>query len=249
MTFLSMILGLCVGSFLNVLVYRLPQDMSVNFPASHCPTCGQRLKPQHLVPVISFLFLHGKCAFCGEKISWRYPMVELLNGLLYGIIAAYYGTGALGILLMLSASCLLAIALMDLDTLEVHTIMLAAGYVLAVLVIMVRGYAGESVWGYMYTGFLGMGLIMLIIRLSRGGMGSGDIHILGIIGFLLGPGLTALSFFLTSILGGVYALTVLSLGQRKGSDAVPFGPFLVGGFLLSLCFGGTILEIYSRLLF
>src|SRR6056297_489042 len=107
-------IGLMVGSFLNVVIYRLPEGESIVFPPSHCPDCNHKLKFYDLIPVISFLSLSGKCRYCGRKISWQYPLVELITGILYLLLYLQYGYSIKFVILMLLISALIVISLIDL---------------------------------------------------------------------------------------------------------------------------------------
>lgn len=135
MEILILIIGLCIGSFLNVCIYRIPREESIAFPPSHCTSCGYELKAVDLIPIISYLFLKGKCRKCGEKISIKYPLVELLNGVLYLLIFLKFGLSLSFVFYSLLTSLLIVISYIDLDSKYIYSSTTILGVVLAAIYI------------------------------------------------------------------------------------------------------------------
>lgn len=244
MVLLFLLYGLLIGSFLNVVIYRLPRGENIAFPPSHCGSCGVRIKPQNLIPVLSYLFLKGKCAHCGERISLQYPLVELLNGLLYAMVYLRFGWGAETVIIALMSSVFIVIGMIDLKSQDILDVTLYAGFALATAFLLLQ-YSGKNpVLPYLIAGAGGFMVIALIIFLSRGGMGWGDAWILLLMGMVLGPVMTVLAFFVTSIIGGITGILLLLLKKKGGKEAVPFGPFLISGFFVALLGGQELIRIY-----
>lgn len=248
MGIIFIIYGLVIGSFLNVVIFRIPAGLSIVKPPSQCGSCGTRIRPIHLVPVFSYVFLRGKCAYCHDEISPRYPLIEALNALIYFLLYLKYGMSIEAVLLALFSSVMLVVAMIDYDNMDVYLSTLIPGGVLAALY-MLNGYLeGEAMLSHVLTALTGMGFILLVILVTRGGMGGGDIWILGLIGLILGPLHTLLSFFLTSIIGGALAVFILLSGRKKRKEGIPFGPLLIIGFYISLFFGSELINAYLSLL-
>ncbi|MDP9404633.1 MAG: prepilin peptidase [Actinomycetota bacterium] len=246
----SGVVGLMVGSFLNVVVYRVPRQESVVAPRSRCPACGTQLSARDNLPVLSWLLLHGRCRSCGVAISPRYPLVELLTGVLFAVTALRLGPDwALPAFLVVVAG-LVAIAAVDLERFIVPSRILYPTLFLAAP-LFVLAAALDDDWSGARTaaigGVLAWGLLLVIHLISPNGMGFGDVRLAGLIGMTLGwlsVGHVLVGLFLgflTASLVGV-ALIVLNLKGRK--DKVPFGPFLATGAFVAILFGNQIIEWY-----
>lgn len=244
MGLLYLIYGLIIGSFLNVVIYRIPAGLSIAYPPSTCGSCRKRIRAHHMVPVFSYLYLKGRCGYCREKISIRYPLIEGLNGFIYLMLYLKFGFGLESVLLSLFSSVLIVVAMIDYDTMDVYLSTLVPGAILAVLLLFDRTYRDIDILPFIITGLIAMSFIFLVIRITKGGMGIGDIWILGLIGIVLGPVLTLVSFFLTSITGGVVAAFLLLGKKRQGKEGIPFGPLLIIGYFVALFIGQDLLEIY-----
>ncbi len=240
------LLGLVVGSFLNVCIWRLPREESIIRPGSHCPVCSNVLRLRDLVPVLSWIFLRGKCRFCGEKISLRYPAVELLTGSLFLVCYLYYGLSPELIAAMVFTAFMIAIAFIDLD----HQIILDGMLVLlAASGLALQLWTGAVGFASMWIGAAaGGGLLLVLAIISRGGMGGGDVKFAAALGFWLGwPG-TLLGLFIGFVLGGIISLLLLVSGLRGRKDLIPFGPFIAVGAWVALLYGPKILAWYLRFL-
>ncbi|WP_270564390.1 prepilin peptidase [Clostridium beijerinckii] len=242
------ILGLVIGSFLNVCIYRIPIEKSIAFPPSHCTTCKHKLNPLDLVPVFSYIFLRGKCRYCGEKISIRYPLIEILNGLLYLIVYAKFGLDLITIKYCILVSLLIVISAIDFDTQFVFTSTTIFGGIAGILFILLQYVLYKNnVLDLIIGGILGAIIIGLIVFLTRG-MGEGDIEIAAVCGLFLGVKGILLGLFLTIALGGIIGVIVLILKLKKAKEKIAFGPFLAIGSLISMLYGVEILKVYWNLL-
>ena len=243
------LLGLAIGSFLNVVIHRVPRGESVVSPPSHCPSCGNTIRNRHNVPVLGWLVLKGKCADCGEPISARYPLVELGTGLAFAatavrfddeprLLPAYLAFVALGI----------ALALIDLDVRRLPNVLVLPAYpVLAVLLVidgdghaLVRaGIAAVSLFAVFF----------LIALVAPGSMGFGDVKLAGVVGGVLGYlswGALLVGAFGGFVLGSVVGVALLASGRAGRKTAVPFGPFMILGALASILGASALGESYLR---
>ena len=225
------LLGLAVGSFLNVVIHRLPRGESLLFPGSHCPQCGHSLRALDNIPLVSWFVQRGKCRYCGAPISVRYPLVEMLGGALFGLAALAYGPAPAAIAACLFGSVLIAIAFIDLDHLLVLDGTTITGAVIGLGFALAAHRVGSSLEGAA-AGLLIFGAIYVLT--GRMGMGLGDVKLAGMIGSYLGfPGMltAAVASF---VIGASLAVPVLLGRRRARRDALPFGPFLVIAALLAM---------------
>lgn len=236
------IFGLIIGSFLNVCIYRIPRRKSVIFPPSSCPACGRRLKYLHMVPVISFLLLGGRCAYCNTRISPMYPMVELGTAVLYTFLLYSFGFGILFWKYSLLCSILIVVCLIDVKTQVIPDEMVTAGLVSGIIFSIVDGQ--NLFKDYILGALVGSGILLLIMILSKGGMGGGDVKLMMVIGFFLGWRGSLATLFISFILGGIFAFALL-LTQKKGrKDAIAFGPFLGTAAMITVFYGQYIIPYY-----
>ena len=234
--------GLVIGSFLNVVIGRLPAGRSIVHPGSACPHCGTPIRWYDNVPLLSWLHLRARCRSCGEGISWRYPAVELVTGVLFALAGYRLGpTLDLGPALLLLAA-LVAIAGIDLDHQIIPDVITLPGVIAgAALSIAIH----PSRWLDTLLGIaLGGGLFFVIILVSGGGMGGGDMKLGAMMGAFLGWKLVLLAILLGVFAGGAVAVVLLWTGSRGRKDPVPFGPFLALGAALSLLWGNGLLGWY-----
>jgi leader peptidase (prepilin peptidase)/N-methyltransferase len=244
--FTILLFGLTIGSFLNVVIYRLPLGQSITFPPSHCPQCEQRLRWYELIPVISYMLQGGKCRSCRIAIPIRYPLVELLTGILYIMLYLHFGLSYKFFTAILFISVLIPIIFIDLQHQLIPDSLNVAGVILGISVLPWSDVSLTSA----ALGFLvGGGIMLLIAVISHGGMGGGDIKMMAMMGIFLGLKLTCLALFLSFIFGGVVSLIVILLGIKKRKDFIPFGPFLALGGFTSCGFGNEIIAWYIRIAF
>lgn len=233
--------GAAFGSFYNVVGLRLPQGKSIVSPPSQCENCHYQLKPLDLIPILSYIFLKGKCRKCGVKIGVFHTFIELLTALL--AVAAYL---ILGFSLELIIAWLLIslFAIITVSDLLYHIIqdkiLLAFGIPLLIL----RFFSPLDPWWDMFAGaFFGFGLFLLLAIFSRGGMGGGDIKLYFVIGLVLGLKLTFLSIFLSAVIGLIVAIVL----KRGFGKAIPFGPSIAVGSLISYFYGNDLINWYLNL--
>jgi leader peptidase (prepilin peptidase) / N-methyltransferase len=234
--------GMVVGSFLNVVIHRLPRKESVVWPASHyCPRCGSALRKRENVPVIPYLLLRGCCRDCRERISPRYPLVELATGLLFAATAYHFGPN-----LELVSTLILVSVLLALGGIELELRLLPNVIVLPALVV---GLAGSTLanppgwWTYPFVA-LGVGAFLLALALVYpGGMGMGDVKMGATLGAFLG-GYAALAVFAGAVVGGA----LMAAGRAGRRARLPFGSFMALGGIAALFFGPGMWGGYLRLL-
>lgn len=238
------VIGLVVGSFLNVCIYRLPAGRSIVTPPSACGSCGHRLGFLDLLPVASYFLLGGKCRYCKVPYSARYALVELLTGCLFALCGLYYLPGVELALMFVFTAGLVVLAFVDLDHQiildEVLVLLLVCG---AAHVYFSRGGWLDALYG---MGFAG-GLMLLIFILSRGGMGAGDVKLSFVLGLWLGLKASVVCLMLAFMTGGVIGVLLLATGIKKRRDPIPFGPFLCIGAYISLLFSPYIIYYYWSL--
>lgn len=241
-TALAFLFGLCVGSFLNVVIARLPEGRSLLTPGSSCPRCAHAIRWHDNIPVLSWVWLGRKCRDCRISISWRYPAVELVTGLLFAYAVATQGlTPGLGAALVLVAA-LVAITVIDLDHQIIPDVISIPGTAVGFVASLLTGHPRwlESLIGIVVGG----GIFFLIIVASRGGMGGGDMKLGAMLGAFLGWKVLLVAVLSAVLLGGGVAIVLLVLGRKGRKDPVPFGPFLALGGLIGLFWGEGIIRWY-----
>lgn len=226
------LLGLFVGCFLNLCIYRLPRRMSITSPPSHCPRCGAKVAASDLIPVLSYLFLRGSCRNCRQSISPLYPVVEIVTALLFVMAYFHFGISLLLVKYIFLFLILIVVSFIDIEHYVIPNriiiVALAAGVLLNLL-------ARDLT---VLSAFLGMfsAAIMLLIPalITRGGIGGGDIKLAGVLGFYLGwpDGLVAV--FLGCLLAGIMGMVLLLMRIKGCKDPIPLGPFLAGGTLITI---------------
>lgn len=238
-----------IGSFLNVLIHRLPRGESIVYPPSHCPSCGTRLQWRDNIPVISFLTLKGRCRSCGEKIPFRYFAVECANILLWAAAFLLFGVSVEAVLVQLALSVLLAIFFSDFETGIIPDSLNAA---LAILGIAACFLMTDAPWWERLVGgiggfalFWGIAIVFGAL-LKKEALGGGDVKLAGAGGLLLGYKLLSLGIFIASVLACLW-LTIRKILRKPQADEFPFAPFLTAGFVLSLFFGYPMLDWYAGL--
>jgi leader peptidase (prepilin peptidase)/N-methyltransferase len=242
--------GLTVGSFLNVVIWRMPRRKSIVSPASRCPSCDTPIKPWDNIPVISYLLLHGKCRYCGARISPRYPVVEALNAGLWALMYWRFGPGWDVLVYFAFMSALVAITFIDLDFQIIPDAITLPGIplgLLAGILLMPDPLAREMALGWkasLIGTASGFGLYYAVAVLSRGGMGGGDIKLMTMVGALTGWKSVLLTTFLGSLAGSVLGLVLMLFKGKGRKTKIPFGPFLALGAVLTLLFGQEIFEWY-----
>ena len=246
------ILGLLIGSFLNVCIYRIPRGESIAYPPSHCTTCGNNIVAYDLIPVISWIFLRGKCRKCGQKISSRYALVELATAILFLLTYFEYGLSIFLLRYLILIPFLIVIAMIDYDTMDVYSTTTWLAIAVGIVLLGVNFYLGQPVVTYVYGGLLGAGTITFIILLSKlilgtEGMGWGDAEICGLCGLFLGFKLTFMMLFFSFIIGGAIGVYLLCFKNKNGRAEMPFGPSIIMAAFLIMIYGEKILNWYLNL--
>lgn len=245
--FLVVIFGLVIGSFLNVCICRIANEESIAFPPSHCTNCGYELKAKDLIPVLSYIFLGGKCRSCKEKISIQYPIVEILNAILYIAIYLKFGFTLNLFKFCLFASLLIVIGFIDFKTKYVYNSTVVFGVVSGILFAVLEWMETKSIpWNYIAGAFIGFGIIYLIVILTRG-MGEGDIDIALICGLFLGIKGILVTLFLAIILGGIVDTIILIFKLKERKAEIAFGPYLAIGGIIACLYGSRLIDIYLGL--
>lgn len=252
---LTALLGLCIGSFLNVVIYRLPNKMSLAFPRSHCVNCDYQLKWYDNIPILSYIILGGKCRNCKSKISLRYPFVELLNMLLYLISLAVFTDFMFDNpnpdYLMFAISCLafsvlICVFFCDLDNMEIPDT-----FQICLLILGIAGLFGGDIPSKIYGLLLGGGfffLISLIFYLVRKkeGLGFGDVKLMAVLGLLLGLKGTIVCILFSSIIGAV-VLSILAFRKGEKDKEYPFATFIAPCAVVALLVGNLVADWYLSL--
>lgn len=243
-------LGSLIGSFLNVCIYRVPRSLSVISPSSRCPSCTTPIKPYDNIPVLSYVLLRGKCRVCKAGISFRYPLVELLNALLYVFVVYRFGFEWHSIIYGIFCSALVVITFIDLDFQIIPDVITLPGTVIGIVagsLLMPDPFMRYTLLGFKASviGLLtGGGLFYAIAVLSKGGMGGGDIKMMAMVGALMGWKSVLLTIFLGSLTGAAFGI-FLMITQGKGRKTkIPFGPFLALGTIITLFYGQELFAWY-----
>jgi len=244
--------GLIIGSFCNVVIYRLPLGKSIVTPGSQCRSCGGPVRPWDNIPVLSYLLLKRRCRSCNTPISPRYPVVEFIPGLLFLLLYLKYGLSLSFVIYALLVSTLLVVTLIDYDhkiipnTITLPGIAIGLGLsILSILSISVLPITPLA----SLLGVLGGGAFFYLIALiSRGGMGGGDIKLIAMIGAFLGWQGAFFTILSGALLGSVVGVSLMVLGKKGRKDKVPFGPFLSIGAILFMLWGNQLIHWYLNLL-
>jgi len=247
------VLGTLLGSFTNVVIYRLPRHQSLVVPGSRCPRCGKAIRPWDNIPIVSFLWLRRRCRSCGQEISWRYPLVEFAAGVLLVLVwihvTSIYQFGDFGTVArefaggLIFALMLLAIFFIDLDHRIVPNAISYPGLILGLLLAIPQGRFLEAVLSALGAG----GFFFLIALLSRGGMGGGDVKLAAMMGAFLGWPTIVVALMLAFFLGAGSGLLLIVFRGGTRKTPIPFGPALAAGAILALLAGDPLLQWYLSL--
>lgn len=252
-------IGLSFGSFLNVIVYRLPQKKSLVSPPSSCPSCAEKLGFVELIPVLGYIILRGRCKHCASSISIRYPLVELAVGLLFLLVYNYFGLTVEAFFYLALLFMLLAIALIDFEHRIVPNTIVAIGLGIGFLFyipviadiwlelpgwLVLKRELVDAAGGFL----LGGGVMLIILLVSRGGMGAGDMKLMALIGLFVGLRGAAVVMLLGFFLGAIVGVTFMALGKLTRKDALPFAPYLSLAALIQVLWGEQIWNWYINLL-
>jgi leader peptidase (prepilin peptidase)/N-methyltransferase len=254
---LAGVLGLAIGSFLNVVIWRVPRGLSLSSPPSACPRCGHPIRARDNVPVLSWLILRGRCRDCGEPISIRYPLVELGTALAFVGVVLWAALQPAGFWLLpaylLFAAVSIALALIDLDTKRLPNAIVvpAIGVVLVLLALASLG-TGDW-WALLWATIGGAALFafyLLLVLVYPSGMGFGDVKLAALVGIVLGYlgwGPLLVGAFAAFLLGGVFSILLLATRKATRKTGIPFGPWMLLGAWFGIALGREISTWYLAL--
>ena len=247
------VVGLLIGSFLNVVVWRVPRGTSIVSPPSACPRCGHAIRARDNVPLLSWLLLRGRCRDCGEPISLRYPLVEASTGVLFGLTAWHFGLGwALPAYLYLAATSV-ALALIDIDTKRLPNAIVLPSYPVATALLALASWnpGGASDWPALGRALIGgaalYAVYFVLMFIYPAGMGFGDVKLAGVVGLFLGWvgwGALVAGWFAAFLLGGVFSIALLAARRANRKTGIPFGPWLLLGAAVGIVSGQQIWHWY-----
>lgn len=248
--FIVFIFGALLGSFLNVCIYRMPKGESIVLPPSHCPKCNKNICWCHNIPILSYVALGGKCAFCHERISLRYPLVEILNASLFALLFVTFGLSVKFFIYSALTSALIVITFIDIDTYEIPDSISLGGLVL--------GLAFSAIFPAMFStdsrvsSFLSSVIGALVggaaiyatgvfgkILFRKEAMGGGDVKLMAMIGAILGWKLVLFTYFIAPIFGATGGIL---LKIKDGRDTIAYGPYLSLAAIISIFFGNRLLN-------
>lgn len=244
------LVGLLIGSFLNVVVYRIPAGMKVTRPPSACARCGHSIRNRDNIPVVSWLILRGRCRDCGAPISARYPLVEAATALVFGLVGWLIGPSWVLPAYLWFVGVTITLSLVDLDHRRIPNRILYPGTIVAVVLLGI-GALAEGAASAMGRGLLGgvamFGFLLVLAVIARGGFGFGDVKL----GFLLGVFAAYRSWsalvvggFLAFLIGGVIAVLLVVIRRADRKAMIPFGPSLVAGCYLGIAAGSDLAHWY-----
>ncbi|GIJ50900.1 prepilin peptidase [Virgisporangium aliadipatigenens] len=251
---LTGVLGLAIGSFLNVVIHRVPRAESLLRPGSHCPRCDTPIKAWHNVPVLGWLVLRGRCAACAEPISARYPLVEAATALLFMAVTARFGfSWELPAYLYLSAIAI-ALAMIDIDVRRLPNAIVLPSYLVGAALLAPAVIVTGDLWAAA-RGLLAMAVLwsfyLLLGLLYPGGMGFGDVKLAGLLGLFLGFlgwGPVLVGAFAGFLLGGLAGGLMLATRRANRRTAIPFGPYMLAGALVAVFAAAPVAQWYTALL-
>ena len=240
---LLFLVGLCVGSFCNVLIYRIPKEEEFVKTPSHCMTCGHELKWYELIPVFSWLIQGGKCRACGVKLSAQYPVVELVNGSMWLLTGILFR----GDWLTVALYCVLASMLLVLSVIDWRIFIIPNGINLVIFLLgVVRVITGRGNWLNYLIGCVSVSAVFLLLHIATGGngLGMGDVKLVGAAGLLLGWQ----NMILAVLLGSLSGVVIHSVRMKKGAGKrLAFGPYLAAGIWFAALFGSQLIRWYLGL--
>lgn len=238
----AFLLGCCIFSFLNVVIYRLPKKMDFVTGRSACPFCGHVLGAPDMVPVLGWVFLGGKCRYCKAEISVRYPLVELVGGIAAVLCSYHYGVNPRAIIAFLFLCVLTVVSFVDMDTMEIPFSLVIAAALMGVLSAL---FFPEISFVERVIGIFCVSVPLYLLTVAvPGAFGGGDIKLMAACGIFLGWKLNLLALFWGVMGGGIYGFWLLAAKRKKRTDHFAFGPFLCLGMAAALFWGEKILDWY-----
>jgi len=243
---LIFVLGTIIGSFLNVLIHRIPRKESIVYPPSHCPVCGHELSSIDLIPIISYILLRGRCRYCKEKISVVYPIVEAVTGIIFLLIYIKFGLNLKAVSYLFLACILIAISFIDIKHKIIPNKLIVTGLIGGLIFrILMYNYGYID---YLLGLALGGGILLIISLISGGEMGGGDIKLMALIGLFVGWKLTLLTLFLSVLFGALGGMILIAVKIKGRKDYMPFAPYIAFSYFISIMYGYEILNFYIKLI-
>lgn len=247
MWFLFLALGLVIGSFINVCIYRIPKEQSILYPPSTCPNCHNEIKWYDLIPVLSYIMLKGKCRHCKEKISIRYPLIEIFTATIFILIYIKFNISYITIKYLVLIIFLEIIAFIDLENMEFSSILsylaIFTGILLSLGEIILLG---SSIKEYILGGIIPSGLMYIIAKITKG-FGEGDVDALIIVGVFMGLKLGLIALFLSIVIGGAIAVVIIL--RKNHEKAMAFVPCIFLGTLVAIFYGSNIIYLLQSIPF
>lgn len=241
---LIIIIGLYVGSFLNVCILRILKGESIAWSPTYCPNCGNHVDLLEMIPVINYLFRRGKSKCCGENISFFYPFIEVLCGLIFVVIFHRFGFSLEFFEYTILTSILIIITIIDYRTMEIPDGINLFGFIVAAAFIMIRFFLFRENLLFHALGFLVGGGIFLLIALVTHAMGGGDIKLMAVLGFWMGLKAILITTVLSFMIGAVVSIVLLITGKKGRKDFIPFGPFIAVAALLVALYSEEVRNAY-----
>lgn len=251
----AFLFGAAIGSFLNVVIYRVPAGLSVVSPPSRCPVCEKQIEARDNIPILSWLLLRGRCRGCGTTISPRYLVVEALTGVLFVLMLLRFGLSAELPAYLYLVAIGVALAFIDFDTKRLPDVLTLPSYAVALMLLAIPAFV-EPAWDAYLRAVLGglaLGAFYFIVWFIRpDAMGFGDVKFSGVLGIYLGWlswGAVALGGFLGFLLGALGGLLLMAVSKAGRKTKVPFGPFMIAGALVTILVGQPIIDWYAGVAF
>jgi leader peptidase (prepilin peptidase)/N-methyltransferase len=242
--------GLVVGSFLNVVIWRVPRGESIVSPPSHCPSCDQPVRPRDNIPVVSWLLLRGRCRDCGEPISRRYPLVEAGTAVVFVLLALRIGLEPELVAFLYLGAVGVALALIDIDVKRLPNVIVLPSYLVAGVLLAIAAVI-DGAWEDLLRSVLGMaalyGFYFLLALVYPKGMGFGDVKLAGLLGLYLGWlgwAEVVTGGFLGFLFGGVGGVLLIAVRRAGRKSMIPFGPYMLAGALVAILWGGALADLY-----
>ena len=242
--------GLVVGSFLNVVIWRVPRGESIISPPSHCPGCGRPVRPRDNIPVVSWLLLRGRCRDCGEPISRRYPLVEAGTAVVFVLLALRIGLEPELVAFLYLGAIGVALALIDIDVKRLPNVIVLPSYVVAGVLLAVAAFV-DGAWEDLLRSALAMaalyGFYFLLALVYPRGMGFGDVKLAGVLGLYLGWlgwAEVVTGGFLGFLFGGVGGVLLIAARRAGRKSMIPFGPYMLAGAFVAILWGGALADLY-----
>ncbi|NLW14699.1 MAG: prepilin peptidase [Erysipelothrix sp.] len=241
---ISFIFGLIIGSFLGVIIDRLPLKLSIATGRSRCDTCNRNLTAFELIPIFSYFIQGAKCKNCKTPLSFRYPLLELITGFSFLLVYHNFGLTLETLFGIIFTSILIIIAFIDIDTMLIYD----RFHIIIIVLAIIEAFVFKKNLIHLLIASLIVSIPLLIVANITGGMGGGDIKLMFASGLLLGINKIIVAFVIAVVIGGTYGIITLLNKKHKSSDAIPFGPYLCLGLYISMLYGLSISTWYLSLL-